>query len=51
MDRVLDVRQGQACWVVGTVFMQMALKPDVLDDVSKEASLSSLLRFPHADSA
>ncbi|KAK8228102.1 DNA polymerase-like protein subunit delta-2 [Phyllosticta capitalensis] len=36
VDRVLDVRQGQACWVVGTVFMQMALKPDVLDDISKE---------------
>ncbi|KAK8198825.1 DNA polymerase alpha/epsilon subunit B-domain-containing protein [Phyllosticta paracitricarpa] len=36
VERVLDVRQGQACWVVGTVFMQMALKPDVLDDISKE---------------
>ncbi|KAK8177337.1 DNA polymerase-like protein subunit delta-2 [Phyllosticta citrichinensis] len=36
VDRVLDVRQGQACWVVGTVFMQMGLKPDVLDDISKE---------------
>lgn len=36
VERVLDVRQGQACWVVGTVFMQMGLKPDVLDDISKE---------------
>lgn len=36
VDRVLDVRQGQLCWVVGTVYMQMALKPNVLDDISKE---------------
>ncbi|KAF1920258.1 DNA polymeras-like protein subunit delta-2 [Ampelomyces quisqualis] len=36
VDRVLDVRQGELCWVVGTVYMEMALKPNVLDDISKE---------------
>ncbi|KAF2133992.1 hypothetical protein P153DRAFT_330716 [Dothidotthia symphoricarpi CBS 119687] len=36
VERVLDVRQGQLCWVVGTVYMEMALKPNVLDDISKE---------------
>lgn len=36
VDRVLDVRQGEACWVVGTVYMEMPLKPKVLDDISKE---------------
>lgn len=36
VERVLDVRQGQLCWVVGTVYMDMALKPNVLDDISKE---------------
>ncbi|KAH8726252.1 DNA polymerase-like protein subunit delta-2 [Phaeosphaeriaceae sp. PMI808] len=35
-ERVLDVRQGQLCWVVGTVYMHLALKPNVLDDISKE---------------
>ncbi|KAF2237654.1 hypothetical protein EV356DRAFT_510632 [Viridothelium virens] len=36
VDRVLAVRQGQLCWIVGTVYMEMPLKPNVLDDISKE---------------
>ncbi|KAF1942727.1 DNA polymerase subunit delta-2 [Clathrospora elynae] len=36
VERVLDVRQGELCWIVGTVFMEMAKKPNVLDDVTKE---------------
>ena len=35
-ERVLDVRQGELCWVVGTVYMEMPLKPNVLDDIGKE---------------
>jgi DNA polymerase delta subunit 2 len=35
-ERVLDVRQGELCWVVGTVYMEMPLKPNVLDDLAKE---------------
>jgi DNA polymerase delta subunit 2 len=38
VDRVLDVRQGELCWVVGTVYMDMVLKPNVLDDIGKEVS-------------
>lgn len=33
---MLDVRQGELCWVVGTVYMQTPLKPKVLEDISKE---------------
>ncbi|ORY09275.1 DNA polymeras-like protein subunit delta-2 [Clohesyomyces aquaticus] len=36
VDRVLDVRQGDLCWIIGTVYMEMALKPNVLDDIAKE---------------
>lgn len=36
VDRVLDVRQGELCWVVGTVFMDLPLKPNVLDDISRD---------------
>jgi hypothetical protein len=35
-ERVLDIRQGELCWVSGTVYMEMALKPNILDDVSKD---------------
>lgn len=38
MDRVLDVRQGALCWVTGTVYMDLPLKPNILDDVAKDVS-------------
>lgn len=36
VDRVLDVRQGELVWVTGTVYMEMPLKPNILDDISKD---------------
>lgn len=39
MDRVLDVRQGELCWVAGTVYMDMLLKPNILDDLTKEVGI------------
>lgn len=36
VDRVLDIRQGELCWTIGTVYMDMALKPNILEDVSKD---------------
>lgn len=38
VDRVLDVRQGELCWVAGTVYMDMPLKPNILEDLTKEVS-------------
>ena len=42
VDRVLDVRQGELCWVAGTVYIDMPLKPNILEDVSKDVSLPAL---------
>lgn len=36
VERVLDVRQGELCWVVGTIYMELPLKPNILDDIGKE---------------
>lgn len=36
VDRVLDVRAGEFCYVSGTVYMEMPLKPNILTDVSKD---------------
>ncbi|KAL4913454.1 DNA polymerase alpha/epsilon subunit B-domain-containing protein [Aspergillus aurantiobrunneus] len=36
VERVLDVRQGELCWVAGTIYMEMPLKPNVLDDLTKD---------------
>ena len=40
VERVLDVRQGKLCWVAGTIYMEMPLKPNILDDISKDVSLA-----------
>jgi DNA polymerase delta subunit 2 len=40
-DRVLDVRQGEFCWVVGTIYMEMPLKPNILDDISRDHWISA----------
>ncbi|KAI1284644.1 DNA polymerase alpha/epsilon subunit B-domain-containing protein [Xylaria sp. FL0933] len=41
VERVLDIRQGELCWVSGTVYMDMALKPNILEDVSKDRWISA----------
>ncbi|OTB07761.1 hypothetical protein M426DRAFT_317655 [Hypoxylon sp. CI-4A] len=41
VERVLDIRQGELCWVSGTVYMDMPLKPNILEDVSKDRWLSA----------
>ncbi|KAI1390964.1 DNA polymerase alpha/epsilon subunit B-domain-containing protein [Hypoxylon trugodes] len=41
VERVLDIRQGELCWVSGTVYMDMSLKPNILEDVSKDRWLSA----------
>ena len=43
VERVLDIRQGELCWVSGTVYMDMALKPNILEDVSKDVSCTTLM--------
>ncbi|KAF3387039.1 DNA polymerase delta small subunit [Penicillium rolfsii] len=41
VDRVLDVRQGELCWMAGTVYMDMPLKPNILDDLTRETFTSA----------
>lgn len=41
IERVLDVQQGQLCYVVGTIYMDMPLKPNVLEDISKDVRLET----------
>ena len=46
---MLDVRQGELCWVVGTVFMELPLKPNVLEDIAKEVFLEMAMIPRHND--
>ncbi|KAA1471233.1 hypothetical protein DENSPDRAFT_819272 [Dentipellis sp. KUC8613] len=38
VPRVLDVVKGELCFVVGTIYMDMPLKPNVLEDVARDHS-------------
>ena len=39
-SRVLDVLQGTLTWIIGTVYMDMPLKPQVLQDLANDIDLS-----------
>ncbi|KAK4229839.1 DNA polymerase alpha/epsilon subunit B-domain-containing protein [Podospora fimiseda] len=47
VERVLDVRQGELCWVAGTVYIDMPLKPSILEDVSKDRWISAPTSVGH----
>ena len=36
IPRVLDVVKAQLCFVIGTVYMEMPQKPNVLDDLTRD---------------
>lgn len=40
VPRVLDVQKNQLCYVIGTVYMEMPMKPNVLDDIARDVSTS-----------
>ena len=40
MDRVLAVRQGMLCWITGTIYLDMPLKPNILDDIAKDLAIA-----------
>lgn len=38
VPRVLEVVKSKLCYVVGTVYMDMPLKPNVLEDIARDVS-------------
>ncbi|KAF9999862.1 hypothetical protein BGZ65_004843 [Modicella reniformis] len=36
VEKVLDVQQGEISYLVGTVYMDMKLKPNILNDITKD---------------
>ncbi|KII88950.1 hypothetical protein PLICRDRAFT_159910 [Plicaturopsis crispa FD-325 SS-3] len=39
IPRVLEVVKSQLCYIVGTVYMDMPLKPNVLEDIARDRSI------------
>jgi DNA polymerase delta subunit OB-fold domain len=57
---VLDVEKGQLCYIVGTVYMDMPLKPNVMEDIARDVRILIkaflrlgvlILGYPAIDSA
>ncbi|KAI0033264.1 DNA polymerase alpha/epsilon subunit B-domain-containing protein [Vararia minispora EC-137] len=42
VPRVLDVTKGQLCYIIGTVYMEMPLKPNILEDLGRDRSIPAL---------
>ena len=38
---VLEVVKSQLCYVVGTVYMEMPLKPNVLEDIARDVGVAT----------
>jgi DNA polymerase delta subunit OB-fold domain len=38
VPRVLDVVKSQLCFVIGTIYMDMTMKPNVLEDIGRDVS-------------
>lgn len=45
VKRVLDVESGKVCFIVGTVYMDMVLKPNVLEDLAREVNSPIFFEF------
>lgn len=43
VSKVLDIQAGMFCYIVGTVYMDMPLKPNILEDITKEVKFKGLL--------
>ena len=44
VERVLEVETGQLCYIVGTVYMDMPMKPNILEDIARDVGDSLLDR-------
>lgn len=51
VKRVLDVENGNLCYIIGTVYMDMPLKPNVLEDLAREVRRVPRPTRSHADSS
>ncbi|KAF4615259.1 hypothetical protein D9613_002764 [Agrocybe pediades] len=52
IPRVLEVEKGKLCYVIGTVYMDMPLKPNVMEDIGRDQSIAPpppLKKFCSAD--
>jgi len=40
LPRILNLQRSQLCYIVGTIYMDMPMKPNVLEDMARDVSFS-----------
>lgn len=54
IERVLEVNRGELCYIIGTIYMEMPLKPNVMDDIASDLAIPPpppLTKFHSAEDA
>lgn len=41
LPRILNLQRSQLCYIVGTVYLDMPLKPNVLEDMARDVGASA----------
>jgi len=50
IPRVLEVVKSQLCYILGTVYMDMPLKPNILEDIARDVSTPTYFLSFHSSS-
>lgn len=43
LPRILNLTRSQLCYIVGTVYMEMPLKPNILEDMARDVGRLAIL--------
>lgn len=45
LKRILNVERTKLCYIIGTIYMEMPLKPNILEDMGRDVSCRRIYRF------
>lgn len=45
VEKLIDVNNKELCYVIGTVFQDMPLKPSILKEISQDVSILTYIGF------
>lgn len=47
LKRILNVERKQLCYIIGTIYMEMPLKPNILEDMGRDVRSRTILPSSH----
>lgn len=49
LPRILNLQRSQLCYIVGTIYLDMPLKPNVLEDMARDVGRHEVATHVRAD--